>query len=123
MIQELKSYLIAQGYENISVDFMPDEKLTPEAVYLGQWDHSLGEFHDGTSSRYVQIQVRRYNAEGARADCNRILALLDSGTEEEVIHLSPKVWCIGRPTRGATIISRTNNTTTYYGEVTLWGET
>lgn len=48
--------------------------------------------------------------------------LIDSGTEETVINLTDKIFCIARPRRGAVILERGEGYTTYYCEIALWGE-
>ena len=123
MRQALRSYLAQHGYQNVMIDFMPDEKDAPECLYLGFWHHNLGEYHDGTSTRYVQIQARRRTAEEAVRVCDNLIALLDSGDDEDVLHLTPDCWCIARPRRGPVIHARGAATITYACEIALWGPT
>lgn len=123
MMEALKEFLESNGYDNINIDFMPDEKIAPEVIYLGLWNHDLGALHDGTSTRYVQPQVRRKTAQEAKAVCNALVKLIDSGMGETKLYLNADTWCIARPTQGAQIIDRTDNTTTYYANITLWGIT
>ncbi len=102
---------------------MPDEKIIPENIYLNAWQHDLGTIHDGSSTRYLQIQVRRKTSAESKQLCDELIKLLDSGINEEVIALTAETWCISRPRQGASIISRTNTTVTYYIEIALWGLT
>ena len=122
-MQALKEYLEQYGYQNVTLDFMPDEKDVPECVYLGLWHHNLGEYHDGTGTRYVQVQARRGTAQEAVQACRDLLALLDSGDDEEILELSPEWWCIARPRRGPVIHARGAVTVTYMFELAVWGQT
>lgn len=122
MHHALKDYLIAQGYENIFCDYMPDVSNYPSAINLSKWDHTVGSINDSSGMHYIQIQVRAATAEQAYKTCSEIFALLDSGTEEKLIYLTDDVYCIARPRRGPIILERGEGYTTYYCEIALWGE-
>lgn len=116
----LATYLGTQSYTNIFTNYMPD---TPdECIGLFVWDQKYPDMGDGSSMRYVQIRVRRYDPAAAETACKAIVALLDSGSTERLITLSGITKCIGRPRRGPLIMSRTETTTTYYCEIALWGK-
>lgn len=122
MIDALREFLTDKGYENIFVDCMPDEKDFPEAIGLFCWSHTAADINDGSGTFYVQIQVRRKTRQGAKTVCDELFKLLDSGLDEEPIQLTESTWCIARPRRGAVILDRTAQATTYYCETALWGE-
>lgn len=118
----LREYLLSNGYTNVYCDFMPDASKQIEAINLSKWDHTVAEINDGSGFTYIQIQVRRATAEEAYRVCSRLFNLIDSGTEETVINLTDKIFCIARPRRGAVILERGEGYTTYYCEIALWGE-
>ncbi len=122
MIDALSDFLKSQGYENVYIDNLPDEDTSPEAIGIFCWSNSVAELSDGSGTYYVQLQVRRKTAAEARKVCMDLFQLLDSGLDEEILHLNEDRWCIARPRRGPTIIDRTAKTTTYYCETALWGE-
>lgn len=121
MLEALKAYLEARGYRDIYRDTMPDPSKQPEAVGLLQWNHTVGSINDGTGTHYIQIQVRRRTYDGAKRVCTELFQLLDSGTEETVIDLTPEVFCIARPRRGPIKMASGAGYTTYYYELALWG--
>ena len=122
MIDALSDYLIGQGYTNIYIDTLPDEATAPEAIGIFCWNNTVVEVNDGSGTFYAQIQVRRKTATEAQKVCRDLFKLLDSGLDEQKLQLNDKHWCIARPRRGSLIIDRTANTTTYYCEISLWGE-
>ena len=122
MIDALSEFLKTQGYENIYIDNLPDEDTAPEAIGIFCWNHAVSEINDGSGTIYAQLQVRRKTAAEARKVCMELFKLLDSGLNEDILHLSGDRWCIARPRRGPVIIDRTAKTTTYYCETALWGE-
>ncbi len=122
MIDELKDFLEAKGYSDIFPDNMPDEQKNAEAIGLFCWSHTVANINDGTGTFLVQIQVRRRTRQAAKAICDELFSLIDSGLDEEPIQLTESKWCIARPRRGAVIFDRTAQTTTYYCEIALWGE-
>jgi hypothetical protein len=119
-LRDLKTFLTAHGYTNIGVDTMPDKP--DDCVGLFLWDHTVPEINDGSGIRYVQIRVRRMDADTAYADAFTLFTLLDSGIDEERIQLTDDRWCIARPRRGPKKMdAAANGRTTYYIEVGLWG--
>lgn len=122
MIEALKTFLEENGYTDISVDNMPTEAAAPEAIGLFCWSHTVADINDGSGTFLIQIQVRRRTRQAAKGICNELFALLDSGLDEELIQLTESKWCIARSRRGAVILNRTAQTTTYYCEIALWGE-
>ncbi len=122
MIDALKIFLEEKGYTGISVDNMPTEATAPEAIGLFCWSNTVADISDGSGTFLVQIQVRRKTRQAAKAVCDKLFALLDSGLDEEPIQLTENKWCIARPRRGAVILERTAQTNTYYCEIALWGE-
>lgn len=122
MIDALKAFLEEKGYSEIFVDNIPDENTAPEAIGLFCWSHTVADINDGSGTFLVQIQVRRRTRQAAKTICNELFTLLDSGLDEEPIRLTESKWCIARPRRGAVILDRTAQTTTYYCEIALWGE-
>ncbi len=122
MIDEVKAFLEAKGYSDILLDNMPEEQKCPNAIGLFCWSHTVANINDGTGIFLVQIQVRRKTRYEAKKICSELFTLLDSGLDEEPIQLTESKWCIARPRRGAVILDRTAQTTTYYCEIALWGE-
>ncbi len=118
----LKNYLLAQGYNHVFCDYMPDVSRSIEAINLSKWNHTVRSIHDGSGMHYIQIQVRAATAEQAYKTCSAIFKLLDSGTEEKLIQLNENTYCIARPRRGPVILERNSGYTTYYCEIALWGE-
>lgn len=104
------------------IDNMPDEAAVPEAIGVFCQEHTVAQENDGTGTFLVQIKVRRKKAENAYSDCRSIFCTLDSGLDELPVKLTDDKWCIARPQKGAVIIDRTAETTTYSCEIALWGE-
>lgn len=119
LLDALATYLGTQSYTNIFTRNMPDSP--DECIGLFVWDQKYPDMGDGSSTRYVQIRVRKYDPAAAEAACKAIVALLDSGNTERLITLTSAVKVIGRPRRGPIVMSRTETTVTYYAEVALWG--
>lgn len=123
MLDDLKLYLEQEGISGIYLDLMPPVESGIDAVNLSEWDNVISpDGNDGTSTHYVQIQVRRTSYNLAKQDCKKILILLDSGMEEKLIWLTDDICCIARPRRGATILERGEGYTTFYCELAIWGE-
>jgi len=122
MIKALKAFLISKGYSNIFIDVMPDSQNQLEAIYLGKWNHTVGENNDGTGVQFIQIQVRRATYDEACAVCDELFKLLDSGLDETPLQLNSERWCIARPRRGPIILERGASHVTFYYELALWGE-
>lgn len=121
MLNELKSYLTSKGYDAISLDSLPDPSVKPEVIGLFEWNHTVGAINDGTGTHYIQIQVRRRNYDAAKQVCTELFQLLDSGPDEQVIDLTPDVFCIARPRRGPVKLASGGGYTTFYYELALWG--
>ena len=122
MIDALKTFLEEKGYTNIYADNLPTEADAPEAIGLFCWSHTVADINDGSGTFLIQIQVRCRTRQEAKAICDELFVLLDSGLDEDPIQLTENKWCIARPRRGAVILERTAQTTTYYCETALWGE-
>ena len=120
MLESLKSYLQSQGFDNIYLDFMPPVENGVEAVDLAEWNNIVNN-GDNSSQHYIQVQVRRESYDLAKSNCQRILELLDSGIDETPIQLTENTFCISRIHRRATILSRGEGYTTFYGEIAVWG--
>ena len=119
-LDDLKAYLTAHGYTDIHCDIMPSEP--DECIGLFVYAHALPEISDGTCTRRVQIQVRRYAIEDAYATAYALKHLLDSGQDEAKIYLTESRWCIARPTAGPKKLTADDRCTVYYTEVSLFGE-
>lgn len=122
MIDALRAFLEEKGYTDIAIDNMPTEAAAPEAIGLFCWSHTVADINDGSGTFLIQIQVRRKTRREAKAICDELFVLLDSGLDEDPIQLTESKWCIARPRRGAVILERTAQTTTFYCEIALWGE-
>lgn len=123
MLDGLKLYLEKEGISNIYLDLMPHVDNGVEAVNLVEWDNVIPTGgNDGTSTHYVQVQVRRSSYDDAKRDCKKILGLLDSGTDERLIWLTDDMCCICRPRRGAVILERGEGYTTFYCELVIWAD-
>ena len=110
MLDSLKHYLEKEGICGIFLDFMPDMGKQPDAVALYEYDNSVPEINDGTGIHRIQVQVRRNSYDEAKNVCRQIFNLLDSGTDERVIWLNSEIFCIGRPHRGALLLTAVMNT-------------
>lgn len=123
MLNSLKQYLETEGVDNIYLDFMPSVENGIDAVNLSEWDNVIStDGNDGTSTHYVQLQVRRSAYDTAKSDCKQIINLLDSGTEEKLIWLTEEICCISRPRRGAMLLERGEGYITFYCELAIWAE-
>ena len=120
MLDSLKTYLQNQGIDNIFLDFMPAVEKCVNAVDLAEWNNVVNN-GDNSSQHYIQVQVRRESYDLAKSDCKYILGLLDSGIDETPIQLTENTFCISRIRRRATILSRGEGYTTFYGEIAVWG--
>ena len=89
---------------------------------MSEWDNVIADINDGTSTHYVQVQVRRATYNLAKQDCKKIIKLLDSGSDERLIWLTEDKCCIARPRRGAIILERGEGYTTFYCELAIWAE-
>lgn len=119
-LEDLKSYLVNNGIENIYRDFMPDEPA--EAIGLFLWSHSVPSINDGSGTRYIQVQVRSNDGDTAYKTACEIVPLLDSGEDEKVIFLTESRWCIARPrTLPCKMRESVDGTVVYYCEFALFG--
>jgi hypothetical protein len=121
LLAAVKTFLESKGYTNIFTDYWPAEP--DEIIGLFCWDHTGPPITDGTSTRYIQVRVRRYDADQACSVCQAITTLLDSGTDETPIPLTYPGAVIGRPRRFPRLMERDERTATYYSENALWGKT
>ncbi len=122
MLDGLKEYLEKEGISGIYLDLMPDVESGVDAVNLSEWDNVIPDPNDGTSTHYVQVQVRRSTYNLAKQDCKKIIRLLDSGENERLIWLTEDKCCIVRPHRGAVILERGEGYATFYCELTIWAD-
>ena len=122
MMDALKAHLASLGWKNIFVDFLPDSKDTPECVALMLWNHTVETISDGGGIYYVQIQVRRKQAQDAYKRCKALFLSLNSGIDEDIFELPGAGPCVLRHRRGPTILARDATTTTYYCEIALYGD-
>lgn len=116
----MKTYLEAQGHANISTDVIPADP--DEIVALFCWNHQPDRPGFSSGPRYVQVRVRRYDADQARAACQAITDLLNSGADESPIPLTYPGKVIGWVRRFPILMERTDTTVTYYSEIALWGK-
>ena len=122
MLDSLKSYLENEGISNICLNLMPSVENGVDAVNLSEWDNVMADINDGTSTHYVQVQVRRTTYDSAKQDCKKIIELLDSGSDEKLIWLTDNKCCIARPRRGAILLERGEGYTTFYCELAIWAD-
>lgn len=120
-LDDLKAYLVANGFADIYRDTLPDEP--DECIGLFVWAHTVPSVSDGSAWRYVSVQVRRQNGDDAYAAAFAIFQLLDSGLDETPIALAEGRECIARPRSGPKKLSvDESGRTIYYTEIALWGE-
>lgn len=120
MLDAVKAYLVTKGYTDIYTDFEPEQP--DEYIGLFCWEHQPDRA-SRSGPRYVQVRVRRYDTDQARATCQAITVLLDSGLDESPIPLTYPGRVIGWARRFPILMSRTETTTTYYSEIAMWGKT
>lgn len=120
MLSALETYLRAQGYENIYIDFQPEDP--DEIIALYCWEKVAASMHDGTANHLIQLRVRRHDYHEAMRVCNELVNLLDSGDTERLIPLSHPGAVIGRVRRLPIVMERQENTVTVYAELALWGQ-
>ena len=119
MLESIKHYLTAQGFNNIYIDIMPDAEKQIDAIGLLEWSAPVLQ-PVGEVTHYVQIQVRRTCYDNAKGICNNIMSVLDSGIDEKLIRLSDNTYCICRPRRAPVIMERGSGYTTFYCEIAVW---
>ena len=103
-LEDLKNYLTGKGIEQVERDALPAEGETAAGLFL--LSHEVGEINLGTGTRTVQIRVRAQSKDAAYALAHRIAQMLDSGMDEELLHLSAERWCIARPRRLPVLLSQ-----------------
>lgn len=122
MLNGLKEYLIAKGYNNIYLDFMPDSATVMDAINIVRWDQVVNSYGDGTGAHYVQIQVRRAGYDEAYSVCKSIMELLDSGVDEQLFDFGGHIY-VCRPRRAPILMSRDDNGgVTFYYETVIYGD-
>lgn len=120
MLDAVKSYLETKGHTNIYTDYLPP---TPdEVIALFCWEHTPDRPGSTTGPRYVQVRVRMYDNDQARAECQAITDLLGSGMDETPIPLSYPGRIVGWVRRNPVLMNRDDTTVTYYAEIALWGK-
>ncbi len=120
-LEDLKTYLESKGYENIGKDVLPG---TPDqAVGLFVTEHKGSMIADGSATRYIKVQVRAANAEDAYVLASQMATHIDSGPDENIIHLTDTRWGIGRIRSHPCKLSvDESGRTVYYFEFSFWGE-
>lgn len=121
MLNTLKSYLEAEGHQDIYLDFQPEIPDRPEMIALYCWEKVAAAMHDGTASHLIQLRVRRHDYDQAMQACGAIVALLDSGDNERPIPLPHPGVVIGRVRRLPIVMERQEDTVTVYAELAIWG--
>ena len=119
MQEKIKNYLTEQGFNSICIDYMPAFEKTPEVIGMMEWDAPISQ-PIGEVTHYLQIQVRRTSYDTAKSTCQRIMELLDSGMNEELIWLDASTSCVARPRRAPIILERGTGYTTFYCEIAIW---
>lgn len=122
MMQAVGKYLKNQGYTNVFIDNHPEAMDSFIALYC--WGNEPAPLHDGTSTRLIQVRVRRPTAKYAEAMrvCTEIVTLLDSGDNERLIPLDHPGAVIGRIRRLPIVLERQEKNVTVYAEIALWGK-
>lgn len=120
-LQDLKAFLQVHEFSNITCDMMLDKP--DDCIGLFLYNHVIPAINDGSGTRYIQVQCRDKDPESAYKIAHGVAALLDSGEDEAIIHLTPERWCIARPTKLPRKLSvDASKRTIYYCEFTLWGD-
>lgn len=118
-LQDLKSYLEANGLSAIYRDFLPDQPDDCIALFL----FAVSTDGDGSGQKAVQVQVRRRDPDEAQSICWKVSNMLDSGEDETLINLTVKRHIIARPTaRPKKLTQDEHERSIYYCEALLWGE-
>ncbi|MGE5494614.1 MAG: minor capsid protein [Burkholderiales bacterium] len=120
-LEDLKAFLTANGCDNVYRETMPDKP--DECIGLFLYAHAMPTISNGSSTRYVQIQVRRMDGDDAYAVAYEILQMLDSGLDEADISLTEQRKAIARPTAGPRKLhTDLSGRTVYYIEVALFSD-
>ncbi len=120
-LEDLKVYLIANKFTDVYRETMPDKP--DECIGLFLFAHKTPIISDGSGTRYVTIQVRRFDGDDAYSVAYEIKKLLDSGPDETVISLTEHRKVIARPRTGPKKLSTDESgRTVYYTEVALYGD-
>lgn len=115
---DLRAFIERQGFSPVFSEHLPADPDEVIAFFVyGNLPKS-----DGSISRMVQVQVRHHNPSEAYRIATELSHILDSGSEEKIIHLTPDRWCHCAPTKRPKSFGQdAQKRTTYYFEVTLFG--
>lgn len=119
MLNALRNYLIEKGYQNIYIDYWPEEPKDIITIYC--WEKVAASMYDGTANHLIQLRVRRQDYDEAMRVCKELVTLLDSGDNERPIPLPHTGVVIGRVRRLPILLERQENAVTVYAELSLWG--
>lgn len=115
---DIKTFIEGQGYGPVFYEYLPEAPDHLIALFV----YNTLPSSDGSLTRSTQIQVRHSSAEEAYRIATELSHLLDSGSEEQIINLTPERWCHCSPKRRPKSFGRDNRgRTTYYFEVSIWG--
>lgn len=115
---DIKAFIEEQGYGPVFCEYLPEAPDQLIAVFV----YNNLPSGDDTLTRSTQIQVRHSSAEEAYRIATELSHLLDSGSEEQIINLTPNRWCHCSPTRRPKSFGRDDRgRTIYYFEVSIWG--
>lgn len=120
MRKALKSYIEAQGYDNVFIDFIPDVTKKKEAIAL--FCYSDIPEGDGSYWQRYQIQVRRADYSDALDTARELYELLDSGADETPVQLTAEKFCFARQLKGPRLLDRGAEYNTFYFEVAIFGD-
>lgn len=118
-LDDLKAYLVEQGYDNIFIDSM---SLKADAcISLFLYAHSTPTVNYGLSTRYLQIQVRRKDYRQAAQIAEGLCALLDSGANEEYFAIGDRLMLLRPTARPKKLTVDEHDRTVFYFEVSAIG--
>lgn len=120
LLNAIREYLIAQGHENVFIDYHPEAQDSFIALYC--WNKTTAALHDGTAEHMIQLRVRRPDYDDAMSVCKEIMELLDSGYNERLLPLYHPGPVIGRIRRAPIVLERQENNVTVYAEISIWGK-
>lgn len=116
MLNAIKEYL--QTDIPIYLEFMPDQG---PAMGLFCWEHTPETPYDGSSVRFLQVQVRSQDPKTAYTACLDAAHALESGAEETPLPLPWPGAVIGHIRRLPVLLDRSETYFTYYFEAALYG--
>lgn len=122
-MDDLKAFLMANNLgdeDSITIDRLPDQP--DECIGLFCYAHAVPTITNGSATRRVQLQVRRFDAATAYSAAYEIFQLLDSGQDETVIELTVTRKVICRPTAGPKKLTEDDRRIVYYTEIALIGD-